>query len=63
MNGILGSGRKTAVVGPAGQATADGWLAAYHGDNSAAALVQGGATGAGTAGRNAIAQNRFEADH
>ena len=63
MNGIPGSGGKTgtAEVGPTGHVTTNGWFAAYDNNIAAAALVQGGATGVGTAGY--IVQTLFNADH
>jgi Penicillin binding protein transpeptidase domain len=63
MNAILGTGAKTgtAEVGPADKVTTNGWFAAYDDDISAAALVQGGTTGVGTAGY--IVQSLFNADH
>jgi len=63
MNMISGTGAKTgtAEVGPANNVTTNGWFAAYDDDISAAALVQGGTTGVGTAGY--IVQSLFNADH
>ncbi|QMU74707.1 penicillin-binding protein [Streptacidiphilus sp. PB12-B1b] len=63
MNSIPGSGGKTgtAEVGPTGHVTTNGWFAAYDDNISAAALVQGGTTGVGTAGY--IVQSLFNADH
>ena len=63
MNAIPGTGAKTgtAEVGPTNDITTNGWFAAYDDDISAAALVQGGSTGVGTAGY--IVQSLFNADH
>ncbi|QMU74048.1 penicillin-binding transpeptidase domain-containing protein [Streptacidiphilus sp. P02-A3a] len=63
MNQIPGSGAKTgtAEVGPTGNTTTNGWFTAYDDNISAAALVQGGTTGVGTAGY--IVQSLLNADH
>ena len=63
MNQIPGSGAKTgtAEVGPTGNTTTNGWFTAYDNNISAAALVQGGTTGVGTAGY--IVQSLMNADH
>ena len=63
MNAIPGSGAKTgtAEVGPTNNVTTNGWFTAYDNNISAAALVQGGTTGVGTAGY--IVQSLLNADH